>query len=164
MSGLIRQLCALSVLCGVALLLTPEGSGRRALAVCCSVLLSLSVLTAFGSFDFDAYSLELARYRDMGDSLADEAEERSRRLNKTLIMRQLEEYIRTQAEELGMSGLRAEPSVRWSTEGFWVPESVRLTGDFDAEREKRLREIIAADLGIPAEKQEWVRLDDEQSD
>ncbi len=158
MSDVIRQLCALSVACGLALLLTPEGGVKRAVQIGCSVILILSVLGAVRSFDFDSYALELARYREMGRDLAEDAGERSRRLSKDLMEREIEDYLASQAAALAIGEFHAEATLRWSTEGFWIPDHVRLTGRFDETQQRLLRERIAADLGVPEKEQEWISL------
>lgn len=161
MSGAIRSLCAISVLCGLALLLAPEGGVKRLVSVCGCAMMLLAVISPLRDFDYASYALELARYRELGSSLASDAEDLSRRMNKALITRELEEYIASQAASLGVTELRAEAFLRWSTEGFWVPERVRLTGVFTDEQQRRLGERIAADLGISEEEQEWILLEPE---
>lgn len=158
MSDVIRQLCALSVFCGLALMLTPEGGVKRAVQIACSVLLILSVLSTVGSFDFDSYALELARYREMGSDLAADAGERSRRLSKDLMEQEIGDYLASQAAALEIKDFHAEATLRWSTEGFWIPDHIRLTGIFDETQQRLLRERITADLGVPEKEQEWISL------
>ena len=57
----IRQLCALSILCGAALSITPEGAVKRVMSVVCSVVLITAVAQNITRFDFADYSLQLAK-------------------------------------------------------------------------------------------------------
>lgn len=155
MTDAIRQICALSVFCGLALALVPEGGVKKAASVLAALLLFFPIMTAVKDMDTDAYALDLARYRSMGSSLASESAERLERLNKQVIIEQCEEYILSRAGAEGLTELKAEVRVQWSTDGFWVPVSVRLTGFCPEDKKEKLRQIIAADLGIPKEEQEW---------
>ncbi len=156
MRGVIAQLCALSVFCGLALSLTPEGSVKRATALCCSVLLTLCLLTAAKDFDYGSYALELSRYRELGETLRGDAEARTQRLNRLAVAQECEAYIQKQAAALGAPELRAAVGLRWSTEGFWVPDSAVLTGRIAEDARERLSALIAAELGIGEEEQEWL--------
>ena len=156
MKNTIVQICALSVFCGVALCLTPEGSVKKAANLCCLLLLLATLLTAFRSLDYDEYALNLARYREMGSALADDAQERKERLNRQIMELKYEEYIRQQALTLGIKDPRAEVTVRWDTAGVWVPGSVRLSGDCAPDLREKLESLITAELGIDGSLQEWV--------
>ncbi len=156
MKNTVMQICALSVFCGIALCLTPEGGVKKATKLCCMLLMMITVLSALRSFDYSEYSLELARYREKGNTLADKAQERSERLNRLVIERECAAYIRKQAELLGINELHAEPGLRWDSAGVWVPESVRLSGTCTCEQKERLQSLISAELGIDAAHQEWI--------
>ncbi len=156
MRDLVLQLCALSVFCGLALSLTPEGSGKKAVSLCCMLLLMITVLTAIQSFDYSAYSLEIARYREMGNALADRAEEQRERLSRQVIEQECAEYIVNRAASLGVSDLHAEVSARWDSAGVWVPDSVRIVGALNQVQRSELQSLISADLGIDAMHQEWI--------
>lgn len=152
----IRQLCALSVFCGLAMSLAPEGSVKKAGGLCCTVLLLLSVLQGVRSVDSGAFALELQRYRELGQAFSEQAQTKEDRFNRLVIESECEEYILNRAASLGAEDLRAEVSARWDMEGFWVPETAVLRGSIgDGERET-LSQWIAADLGIAAEEQEWI--------
>lgn len=155
MKQFVMQICALSVFCGLALSLIPEGSVKRMSGLCCMLLLTITALTAARSFDYSAYSLELSRYREMGRSLAVEAEERRSRLERLVIEQECADYIQQQAELLGIKKLRAEVGARWDTAGVWVPEFVRLNGEFSTEQSVKLQALITAELGIDELHQEW---------
>lgn len=156
MKNYVMQICALSIFCGLALSLTPEGSVKRMTGLCCMLLLLISVLTAFRSFDYSSYSLELARYRELGHELAGGAEESSSRLERRLIEQECAAYILRQADSLGIKELSAAVKLRWDSSGVWVPESARMIGSCSADQRTRLQALIAADLGIDDLHQEWI--------
>ncbi len=156
MKETVLQIGTLSVFCGLALSLTPEGSVKRATALCCSVVLLLCLLTQVRQFDYGTYSLELSRYRELGESLRIEAEDRSQRLNRLVIEQEIEAYIHNQAALLGLEDLNISVGLHWSTEGFWVPDSVTISGTVGAEAKKRLTALISAEIGIEEDHQEWL--------
>lgn len=156
MKGFISQICALSVFCGIALCLTPEGSVKRMTSLCCMLLIMISALSAFRSFDYASYSLELARYRELGRDLSSEATDGGKRYERLLIEQECADYILRQAESLGIAEITVQVSARWETVGVWVPESVRLQGSFTNDQRARLQEMIAAELGIDLMYQEWI--------
>ena len=155
MKNTVMQICALSVFCGIGLCLTPEGSVKRATNLCCMLLLMITVLTTFRAFDYAAYSLELSRYRELGNQLAGDAEERGERLNRLAMERECAAFIRQQAEAIGIRDLDAEVKLRWDVQGIWVPEAVRMNGCCSEEQRIRLQALISAELGIDESRQEW---------
>lgn len=156
MKSFVGQICALSVFCGIALCLTPEGSVKRMTSLCCMLLIMISALSAFRSFDYASYSLELARYRELGRDLSKEATEDGQRYERMLIEQECADYIKHQASSAGIAKMSVQVAARWDTAGFWVPESVRLRGSFTNDQRNRLQELIAAELGIDEIHQEWI--------
>ena len=156
MKSFISQICALSVFCGIALCLTPEGSVKRMTSLCCMLLIMISALSAFRSFDYAAYSLELARYRDLGRDLSSKATDGGQRYERMLIEQECADYIQRQAASVGITETNVQVAARWDTAGVWVPESVRLRGSFTNDQRNRLQELIAAELGIDEMHQEWI--------
>ena len=47
-----------------------------------------------------------------------------------------------------------EITLRWSTEGLWIPEAVRGRLSTEQGRET-LGSVLETELGIPAQRQEW---------
>lgn len=155
MSGLIKQLCVLGIFFGAALSLAPEGGSKRIMELTCTAALVLTLALPLKSIDFDTYSLELAKYRDMEAQLAQNGGEASDRLNRLVIENEYETYILDKAKELGATALAVDVAVRWSLDGLWVPDSVTLDGICTTAQRQRLADIIETELGIPADSQEW---------
>ena len=154
-AALIRQLCAMSILCGAAMSITPEGVVKRVLEVVCSAVLISAVIQPLIGIDFAAYALELARVQEREAQFVESGGDLNDRLNRLVIEERCETYIMDKADELGAEIYSAEVSVQWSMDGFWIPWSVRL-GCGSGERGLReLGEKIEAELGIPAERQQW---------
>lgn len=151
----IRQLCAISLLCGAALSMLPEGGVKRVAEIVCTASLILAVVSPLKELDMRDYALETAKLHELETELAAGAEAAGERLNRLVIEQEYEAYILDKAGELGMIGLEAEVEAQWSLDGLWMPWGAELKGECTAEDKKRLSSLIEADLGIPYERQRW---------
>lgn len=151
----VRQLCALSLLCGAALSFLPEGGVKRVAEVVCTASLILAVVNPLKSLDMSSYALESARRHELEASLTAGAEEAERRLNRLVIEQEYEAYIMDKALELGLEGLTVDVEVQWSLDGLWMPYGARLSGVWNQTGKERLSALMTADLGIPYERQRW---------
>ena len=59
------------------------------------------------------------------------------------------------AADLSLSVRSVRVSARWSREEVWVPERVLIVLSEDGAGRERLTSLIEAQLGIPAQMQEW---------
>ena len=155
MEGLIRELCALSILCGVALSLTPEGSGRRVMSFACSLALLSCVLGGIKTLDWDVYSMEISRYRESEQTFLEQSGEIRDDLDRRVIEAECRAYVLEQAVRLGIPIRDAAVRVDWSTEGLWVPYKATVYGNLTDQEKGRLARILETELGIPGERQEW---------
>lgn len=151
----VRELCMLSVLFGVLLNITPEGSVKKVSTVLCSAVFVTVLLTGFGQTDFSAFLTETARYREESCALADNAEDSRRRLSRLVIQSECEAYISDKAEKLGIQGASVKVSARWSTEGFWLPEKAVIRAECTPQQRAALSEAMETELGIGREQQIW---------
>lgn len=155
MYGVLREICALSILCGVAVSITPEGGAKRVIGILSSAILIIAIITPLKDFDFENYALELARYREQEAELTAKGEEINERLNRLVIEQECQAYIMDKAIEIGFEVKEAKVTLQWSTEGVWVPFSAEISGEATPEERLRLGESIKAGLGIPPERVVW---------
>ena len=141
------------VVCSIALMLSPDGRVKNALKILCAVAMCAAIVSPLSELDFDAYSKAMARCKLDAEQYADQGEQYSKNLNRTIIEDECRAYILDKAAQLGLDGLRAEVTARWSDEGFWYPWEARLGGPESGRAE--LERLIEAELGIPAERQSW---------
>ena len=156
MSQVLREFCVLAVFCGAALRLAPEGSVRRVMQVLVSAVLLIALLGAFESLDADTLRVETARVRENERRFAQSADDTRRRLDRLVIEEELRAYIQNKAGEMGLRLTEAEISLRWETEGFWLPDQVRLRGSGDAAAAARLLGELRAELGLREERLCWI--------
>ncbi len=151
----LRQLCLMSIFCGAALSISPEGSVKKLMNVLVTAVLITAVLGPLRGFDFSEYALQKSKLNQQEHQLMESGADLSRRLNRLVIEDEYEAYIMDKAAELEIEISSLKIGVIWSTEGLWVPESVEITSTADTEKKSRLGRIITADLGIAPERQYW---------
>ena len=151
----IRQLCLLSVLCGVAMSLAPEGSVKRILSIACSVVLISAVVQPLAGLDLSTYALELAKNSERKAAFLENSADINDRLNRLVIQQECQTYILDKAGEMGLSLSRVTVLAQWNSAGLWVPYSAELTGTENEAEQRRLGAVIEAELGIPEERQQW---------
>lgn len=156
MQGLIRELCVLSILCGAALSLAPEGTARKAMQFVCSVVLLACVMGGLGRLDLSQYAVSLSLHREREQQFLLQAEEDRDALNRLVLEREYAAYGIDLARSLGVAVREFRVQVRWDTEGVWVPDAVTIVGSFTPESRGSLSRRITADLGVPADRQEWI--------
>ena len=152
MRDCIRDICYLSVMGGFALCLAPEGGAKRVLKTLITVLLLGLILNSLHIQDIDDYRLELAKYREKEQELLRSGTETRDQLNRLVMEREYAAYVLKQAEKRGMLLDSVRITVRWNTEGLWVPDRAMIVmreGDKDA-----LCDMLTQELGIPMERQE----------
>lgn len=151
----IRQLCAMSLLCGAALTMTPEGGVKRVAEIVCTASLIIAIVSPLKELDMGVYAVESARLHELETQLTSNATAAEERLNRLVIEQEYEAYIMDKASELGIGELEADVEVQWSLDGFWIPYGVKLKAGCSNEDKEQLSELIEADLGIPYERQRW---------
>ena len=157
MAALIRQVCALSLLCGVVTALTPAGSTRKAVRFVCSAALLACVLGGVGGMDWEEYALRLSQTREREQAFPQQSEGTRSALERRVIESECAAYILDKAREMGCGLDSVSVTAQWSTEGVWVPYSVRLRSGAEEAERHGLSDRITAELGIPPERQEWIR-------
>ena len=156
MTELLREwilgLAGAAAVCAAALTLTPRGQVRKVVELLCGVVMAAALLSPLTSVSLpEDYGLNLAKYRAAAEALTKNGNELRQSLDRSIIEEKLEAYILDKAQILGAPLSAAQVSVRWSTEGVWVPVSAVLIGDYDAD----LARSIESELGIPQSAQTW---------
>ena len=147
----IFSLTGTALVCAAAQRLTPEGRVKAVLRLVCAVAMAAALFSPLLGGALETYPLELARYRSQAAALTEEGTAARRDLDRGIIEREMEAYILDKARALGAEITGAAVSLRWSTQGVWLPESVSLAGPYHAE----LSRLIEAELGIERSAQVW---------
>ena len=154
-SGVIRGICALSILCGAAMSIMPEGGAKRVAGILTAAILLTAILTPVKDIDLQSYALLAARYREQEAALTAQGEEINERLNRAVIERECEAYIMDKAKEIDIDIKEADVEVQWNTERVWTPYSACITAHAASAQKTALEDAVAAELGIPGERVTW---------
>ena len=147
MAALLKRLCVLSVFCGAARQLAPEGSARKGLELACSVALLACALSGFRELDLTQFTLETARYHEREQEFLTQSEQTRDALYRRVIEAEYAAYIEDRAAQLGLT-LTVSVTAQWSLEGLWLPYTVTLTGEAEEQARASLARAIEAELGI----------------
>ena len=153
----ILSMTGTSLICAAALRLTPEGRVKSVLRMLCAVAMAAALFSPLvGSGQLPDYAPELARYRAAAEALTGEGTALRQELDREIIEEHMEAYILDKARTLGAPVSAVKVHLRWSTEGFWLPESADLTGTYS----ETLSRVLESELGSARRTQNW-RTDEE---
>ncbi|MBR5094657.1 MAG: hypothetical protein IK095_06140 [Oscillospiraceae bacterium] len=154
MGGWIRQLCLLSIFCGAAQSLAPEGSGKRMLSLACSVVLLVCAVGGLRSVDLSSLQTEARSYREQEERFLQESEKLRESAQQSVIARACETYIWDKARELGLELEQVEVSVCLRDDGTWLPQRVTIRSKYAPEELQQLCDAIDDAFGSPEQHQE----------
>lgn len=143
------------IVCALALLLTPEGRVKMALKIICAVVMCVSIASPAAELDFSAYSKAMAKYKLDAQAIAEEGEQYSKNLNRSIIEDECRAYILDKANEVGTEVSDVTVTAVWSIEGYWYPKQVSIASHADEKQREQLSDWIQAQLGISINEQEW---------
>ena len=147
----VLALTGAAAFCAVATELTPKGPVKSVVRTVCAVVMAAALLSPLLEFDFPAYALNLARYRDGAAALTESGRETGAELNRRVIEERLAAYILDKARSLGADVTEARVTLKWDTDGLWYPTAAEIAGNYH----RALSDCIAAELGVPSEAQTW---------
>ena len=153
MKGYLLRLTAAAILSSLIGQLAPKGSSGRGARLAAGLLVLVVAFSPIGELDTLDAARDLIKYMG-GDPLqTDFLAKSNRELMSSLISSEAEAYILDKAYALGFSPeVAVTVSVR---KNYPVPWSVILEGQRTPAQQTALSTIIAKDLDIPEERQEW---------
>ena len=152
-------LAGASIVCALATALTPEGRWRRITQLVCWLVMVVALISPLRAFDVGGYGEELSKYQTAAAEAAGKSEDIDSSLNRTIIEEQCQAYILDKAKSAG-ADMDAAVTARWSTEGFWYPYEVKMTGSCGEKAKSELAGLMESELGIPEERQYWSDTDE----
>ena len=155
--GYIQTLIFSAVFCFLALVLTPDGNGKKAVGIACVAVMMIATISPIKSIDLSDYSRTVFEYKTMAQEYANSGKANSENLNRLYIQEQCQAYILDKAENLGAEVQEAKVTAEWSNDGFWYPVSCEVRYSSSDKKRKELEVYIEAELGISNENQEWYR-------
>jgi len=149
----ILSVICIAVICGVLQFLVPKGTSTVLTKIISGLVVTITVLSPLVNeqmfdwdYQFDRIVLEST------DAVA-EGESTAMDLLKQRIKEETETYIITKASDLGV---KMTANIELSSEYPNVPIAATMNGKISPYARKQLSACIAADLGIPEDKQIWI--------
>jgi len=151
----IMSLCGVAVVSVIAMGLTPRGRVRSITKLVCGIVAIIALIKPVAGFDFGAYSMNLAQYREAMAGREEKLQNTNERLLRAIIEEECAAYILDKAQVLSVDTELVAVTAKWGDEGFWYPYEVRLELRSGEGERERLAALIEAELGIPRERQYW---------
>jgi len=153
--GWLLAVVSVSLLCAVADALMPPGAVRRVGRLVCGLVLIGAILSPLAELDVDGGQRWLDGYFASVQGREAELEETVNSQMKVIIEGEYAAYIVDKAAELGLD-CTARVECRASEDGLYLPARTEVIGSTTADTQKKLIQIIAEDLGVPAQSQIYV--------
>jgi hypothetical protein len=148
------RLTAAAMVTALAAAVTPKGNGRRATAFVGGLVLLIAAVSPLAKLDTADLAKAISKLELQSDAAATGVTVTNREIVAVLITRRTEAYILDKATDLGAA---VTASVETDADGDWpYPTAVTVTGDWTDDQRTQLSDWIAAELAIPAERQEWI--------
>ncbi len=145
------SMVATALIVSVLEMLTPDGLPKRVGHLLGGLLLLLVLVRPVSSLGLENLGEYFANSALFDAQWDQSLEETDQALLESLITDSCQAYIEAQAAQLGAS-CQVTVTCRWE-EDIPIPDSVTIIGELTEEQQQSLRQEIAADFDIPAERQ-----------
>ena len=146
----LASIAAVTLILTVAQTLAPEGTIRKITGFTGGLLLLAALLQPALKTDLGRLRLDFSDYERAVRERTEELEAAGKEELEGLIARRAAAYISDKADALGLR-VTARVETQPGPDGTPLPHGAELTGPYARE----LADWIAAELGIPAERQVW---------
>ena len=151
----VLMIAGTSVVCSVAMALTPDGSVKKILIFICGLLMIAVILKPIVSFNYKFSGSFITNEEAEAKRRIADIEKANGKLTRSIIERQCGAYILDKAEELGAENMEVQVTAKWSDDGYWYPASAKINGEVTDSQKLELAWYIEANLGIQTEDQSW---------
>ena len=148
---LIGVICA-ALITALADGLMPKGAVRQVGKLVCALVLLFGLLRPVLILELPDMSRKFDAAAGQMEQQRAQLEQRSGTMLKTLIESQSEAYIVDKAAQIGLD-CQVRVECRAGEEGTWLPQSVCVTGQMDADQQAELTAAIQQEFGIAPECQ-----------
>lgn len=147
---LVVSVTAGAIVCAIILSLFPESSMKSLIRVICGIFVMVTVLCPM-------VSVSLPNLGNIAENYIQEGKEQSLRGKKMAIQEQ-EKRIREELEAYILDKAALPPDqieVRIQLDTNMIPSAVRICANMEGEERQKLEAVIADELGIAKENQQW---------
>lgn len=147
----VAAVCLLQTLIGVVL---PEGKIKKLAITAGGLLVILTVVSPVASLDADTIAETMSQFILDTEMAQTGVTVNQEDLLRDIIKDNCETYILDKASSMGLS-LQVEVILSDTAEAPY-PTGVTVKGEMTVEQMQKLSRYISEDLGIPADRQEWM--------
>ena len=160
-SHFISALIGMALISSVAEAFMHEAAMKQVLRVITTTALTAVLLSFVCDLDFYSYASAVrdnSAFRSWDPAAV---QEQTQRMDRVFIESECAAYVESRGETLGVPLQSVQITLRWNTDGYWVPDHAVIHVEQMNDTCDQLQDVITADLGIPPESQEWSSVKDE---
>ena len=154
MDGLLEyvtRIVAAALLCGIIVSLTKRSSSGNIVRMLCGVFMTILLIQPIAGTNVSVWESILPDITGDAEAVASEGAAAAEDIRREYIKQRVQAYILSRAEELETE-IQAEVTLGENC----IPVSVTIAGSISPQNRSRLSQVIASELGIPKEQQEWI--------
>ena len=140
-----------SMLSGILIRLTRNSASGEIVRMLCGVFLTIVLIQPLAGKKARLWEATLPDSGEQAEDIIAEGRASAEDIRKEFIKERLEAYILSRAGTIG-ADIQAEITLGKDC----LPTHIRLTGTISPIYRSKLTQIIASELGIPREQQEWI--------
>ena len=140
-----------SVLSGILVRLTRNSASGEIVRMLCGIFITIVLIQPITGKRELLLESALPEFEEQAEDIIAEGTAAAENMRKEFIKQRVEEYILSRAGEMD-ADIQANVTLGENC----VPTHVRITGRISPINRSKLTQIIASELGIPREQQEWI--------
>lgn len=147
----IAQAVAAALLCGIIVSMTKHSSGGSIVRMLCGVFMTIVLIRPLAGTNVSFLESILPDITGDAEAVASEGAAAAEDIRREYIKQRVQAYILSRAKTM-----EADIQANVSLDEDCIPVSVSIAGRISPLSRSRLTQIIASELGIPKERQEWI--------
>lgn len=154
MDGLLEyvtRIVAAALLSGIIVSLTKHSSGGSIVRMLCGVFMAIVLLQPIAGTNVSLWESILPDITQEAEAVSAEGAAAAEDIRREYIKQRVKAYILSRAKTLG-----ADIQANVSLDEDCIPVSVSIAGRVSPLSRSRLTQMIASELGISKERQEWI--------
>ena len=142
---------AAALLCGILIRLPQNSGSKDIIRMLCGVFMTIALTLPIVGRKGIRWEFILPEIEQQAQDISAEGTAAAENTRREFIKQRVQAYILSRAEELETE-IQAEVTLGENC----IPVSVTIAGSISPQNRSRLSQVIASELGIPKEQQEWI--------
>lgn len=145
------RIVAAALLSGIVIRLTQHSASGKIVRLLCGVFMTIVLIQPLGGTNVSLWESILPDITQEAEAVTAEGAAAAEDIRREYIKQRVEAYILSRAKTM-----EADIQANVSLDEDCVPVSVSIAGRISPLSRSRLTQMIASELGIPKERQEWI--------